>query len=100
MEKNTNRDYTSKEAHNPREQLLSYFESHINKYPDGPKSSEEMEVLAPNPNELYQDDEDDANTEEEKDDEANPHFDDDYEEGYKLMVSNKDDFTESGYEGL
>ena len=26
--------------------------------------------------------------------------DDDYEEGYKLLMSNKDDFYENGYEGF
>jgi hypothetical protein len=100
MKNNSTPDYRAKNTDGAPDQLLSYFENHIDKYPDGPKNDEEMHNLnlAPTPDEFYDDDDD---TQDESEQDLNPDgSDEDYEEGYRLLESNKDDFTESGYEGL
>jgi hypothetical protein len=101
MKTNSTPDYSSKQADNSPEQRLSYFESHIDKYPDGPKRDEEMETLnlAPNPREFYED-EDENDVKDDSDYDSNlDGSDEDYEEGYKLLASNRDDF-ENSYENI
>ena len=98
MENNSNSDYRKK-TENHSGQLLSYFESHLNKYPDGPKSSgSDIELgnveMIP---QIDLDDEEEENTIEDENEDDRSHFDDDYEERYVLMESNRDDFTEPGY---
>ena len=81
MENKNERAYGN-EAHNSPQQLLSYFDNHIDKYPDGPKSSA-MEInnekLAP-----YQDQEEYDSSD---DDQQSFDFDSDYEEGYQFLES-------------
>jgi hypothetical protein len=87
---NKNEGAYGREAHNSPTQLLSYFNTHIDKYPDGPKSSDmkiNNEELTP-----YEEDEDEEKESNDEQDSAD--FDSDYEEGYQLMESNKDDFIE------
>lgn len=47
MEKNDKRDY-GQEAHNPPKQKLSYFNNHVNKYPDSAKHEETPTDYTPN----------------------------------------------------
>ncbi|MGV3698033.1 hypothetical protein [Flavobacterium sp.] len=85
MEKKINSNYAR--SNSEQEQLLSYFESHIDKYPDGPKPQSQKDVTDPRDYNYGQDD----YSETENVDET----DEDFEEGYRLWSSNKDDFSEN-----
>jgi hypothetical protein len=87
---NKNDGAYGREAHNSPKQLLSYFDSHIDKYPDGPKSSK----MAINNEELSPYEDDDEEEPQDNEDLDNADFDSDYEEGYQLMEANKDDFVD------
>lgn len=61
MDTDNKRDY-GQEAPNSPEQKLSYFENHIDKYPGGPKSTEETnkDNLMPDPEDFDEGDYEDA----------------------------------------
>ncbi|MCF6133241.1 hypothetical protein [Flavobacterium wongokense] len=80
MENKNNGAY-GREAHNSPTQLLSYFDSHINKYPDGPKSSE-MEINNEKLSPYQEDDEEDENATDE--DQESFDFDSEYDERYQF----------------